>query len=76
MKNVVMLATTHQHQMAASDAASGLGKRLSYPRSRFKAEKAVELQIVMEEWHKNLGETVVKEFATKSGLRWANVGTP
>jgi len=76
VKNVVMLATTHQHQMATSDAASGLGKCLNYLESRFKVQRSVDLQIVMEEWHENLGETVAREFATRSGLRWASVGTP
>jgi hypothetical protein len=76
MKNIVMLATIHECQMITNDAASELRKCLDYLRSRFKGEKSVEVQIVMEEWHENLGETVVKDFATKSGLRWANIGTP
>ena len=76
MKNVVMLATIHQYQMSGNDAGSELRKCLDYLRSQFKAQKTVELQTVMEEWSKELGETVVKEFATKSGLHWASVGTP
>jgi hypothetical protein len=76
VENVVMLSTTHHRQMSANDASSELGKCLDYLRLTFKEQKAVDVQIVMEEWHENLGETVVKEFATKSGLQWANVGTP
>ncbi len=76
MKNVVMLATTHERQMSTNDASSELGKCLGYLRSKFKVQKTVDMQIVMEEWHENLGETTVKQFATKSGLHWANVGTP
>lgn len=76
MKNVVMLATTHQSQMSTNDASLELGKCLDYLRVKFKVQVAVDVQTVMEEWHEHLGETVVKEFATKRGLHWANVGTP
>jgi hypothetical protein len=76
MKNIVMLSTIHERQMSTNDTSSELGKCLDYLKSTFKVQKAVDVQIVMEEWHENLGETVVKLFAKKSGLHWANVGTP
>ena len=76
MKNIVMLATTHESQMSTNDASLGLGKCLDYLKVKFKVQKAVDVQTVMEEWHENLGETVVKDFARRSGLHWANVGTP
>jgi hypothetical protein len=76
MKNVVMLATIHQYQMSGNDASLELGECLDYLRSEFKVQKAVDFQTAMEEWSEELGETVVREFATESGLHWANVGTP
>jgi hypothetical protein len=76
MKNVVMLATMHQSQMSTNDASLELGKCLNYLKAKLKIQEAVDVQTVMEEWHENLGETVVKEFAAKSGLHWANAGTP
>ena len=62
--------------MSTNDASLELGKCLDYLKVKFKIQEAVDVQTVMEEWHENLGETVVKEFATKSGPRWANIGTP
>jgi hypothetical protein len=70
MKNVVVLATIHQYQTPGNDANLGLEKRLDYLKSKF------GVQIVMEEWSEKKGESVAKAFTTKSGLHWANVGTP
>lgn len=70
MKNVVMLATVHQYQILGNGLSSELEKRLAYLRSKFNA------QSVMEEWSEKCEESVAKDFATKSGLHWANVGTP
>jgi hypothetical protein len=70
MKSIVMLATVHQYQMLRNDGNSELEKRLDYLRSKFSA------QTVMEEWSEKKGESFAKAFATKSGLHWANVGTP
>jgi len=70
MKNVVMLATVHQYQITGNDLNSELEKRLAYLRSKF------NVQAVMEEWSEKFGESVSHGFAARSGLHWANVGTP
>jgi hypothetical protein len=62
--------------MSTNDARLELGKCLHYLKVKFKIQEAVDVQIVMGEWHENLGETVVREFAAKSGLHRANIGTP
>jgi hypothetical protein len=76
MKSVVMLSTMHELQMSTNDRSSELKKCLAYLKSEFKAQKSVDIQVVMEEWHDDRGESAAREFATRSGLQWANVGTP
>jgi hypothetical protein len=69
-KRIVLLATFHQYQMPGNDHNPELEKRLAYLRSNF------GVQTVMEEWSDKKGESFAKTFAKKSGLHWANVGTP
>jgi hypothetical protein len=70
MKSIVMLATVHVYQVPGHSRNSGLEERLDYLSRGFGAE------IVMEEWSDKQRESVVRTFATKSGLHCANVGTP
>lgn len=70
MKNVVMLATVHEYQMLGSNRNSELGERLAYLKSKF------NVQVVLEEWSEQQGQSFAATFAAKSGLAWANVGTP
>jgi len=76
MKNIVMLCTIHELQMSTNDRSSELVKCLEYLITEFKAQESVDVQTVMEEYHKSLRQTVGKDFAMKSGLHWANIGTP
>jgi hypothetical protein len=70
VKTIVMFATVHQYQKLGNARSSELERRLDYLKSQF------GVQIVMEEWAENQGESVAKAFANKLGLHWANVGTP
>lgn len=70
MKSVVMLASAHEYQVLGNDRNPGLEKRLTYLRSKFSAD------IVMEEWSEAQWESFARGYAAKSGLDWANVGTP
>jgi hypothetical protein len=69
-KRIVMLATVHQYQTPGNDLNPKLEERLEYLRSKFGA------QTIMEEWSEKKGDSFAKTFAKKSGLHWANVGTP
>ena len=69
MKTVVMLATFHEWQTLGHDRNSALQERLAYLISKF------GVQTVMEEWSEK-HESFAKAFATKTGLHWADVGTP
>lgn len=70
MKTVVIFATVHQHQRHGSARGLELEERLEYLKAQF------GVQVVMEEWADNQGESVAKVLATKLGVRWTNVGTP
>lgn len=65
-----MLATAHQNQISHNAGNQELDTRLDYLRSKF------ETQIVMEEWAEKHGQSVAAKFAARTGLAWANIGTP
>lgn len=69
MKTVVMLATFHEWQTLGHNRNLALQDRLVYLISKFGA------QTLMEEWSEK-NESFAKEFATREGLHWADVGTP
>jgi hypothetical protein len=70
MKSVVLLATIHQNQILGNVGNTELAKRLEYLTSKF------GVQTVMEEWSKTKEDSFAKSFAAKSGIHWADVGTP
>jgi hypothetical protein len=71
MKTVLMLGTPHLlHRVPGDDRIAGLERCLEYLKCKLGA------QVVLEEWSDKQGESVAKAFATKSGLRWVDVGTP
>ena len=70
MKRIVIFATMHENQILGNVRSSQLEERLDYLKSQ------LGVQIVMEEWSKKKGESAVKAYTTKSGLRWTDVGTP
>jgi len=65
-----VLATDHGSQKLGNRRNGELERRLEYLYRNF------GVQLFMEEWASNQGESVAKEVALRLDIKWVNIGTP